>query len=158
MGTWRHVTLSYRWDKWASAELGNFVEYAVGRSASGSLPAVARRPDRHVRVCAGNLELLPDDACRLPLAEPGQAFVVAVQAPDVARVLAGTGQRVVEAKVSAVDGLGVDDPALLQERGAVVSQPCLLGSGSRVRILPGTLASLTGLRDFPYSKDDFHER
>src|SRR5215472_6905085 len=78
--------------------------------ARGGPPAVARRLDRHVRVRGGDLELLINDARLFPFAQPGQAFVVAVQAPHVSGVLAGPGQRVVQAEVGPVDGLGLGHP------------------------------------------------
>src|SRR5262245_23510878 len=78
-------------------------------------PAVARRFDRHVRVRRGDRELLPYDARLFPFAQPGQAFVIPVQAPDVSRMLAGPRQRVVQAKVGPVDGFGLGHPPLLQE-------------------------------------------
>src|SRR5215470_2158288 len=85
----------------------------------GGPAAVARRLDRHVRVRGGDLELLINEAGLFPLAQPDQAFVVAVQAPDVSGVLARPGQRVVQAEVGPVDGFGLGHPSLLQEERAV---------------------------------------
>ncbi len=51
-------------------------------------------------------------------AQTRQAFVVAVEAPDVVGVLAGAGQRTVEAQIGAVDGFGFFDMALLQQQRA----------------------------------------
>ena len=53
------------------------------------------------------------------LPQPRQALVVAVQAPDVARMLAGPGQGVIKAEVGPVDGLGLGDPALLEQQRAI---------------------------------------
>ena len=75
--------------------------------------------NRHVGGCGGDLELLEDDPGLLVLAQANQAFVVAVQAPDVAWMLTGPGQSVVEAKVGTVDGLGLGQHVLLEEQGTV---------------------------------------
>src|SRR5687767_4246243 len=69
-------------------------------------PARAGRADRDVRPGGGELELLGDHACGVVLAQAGQTLVVAVQAPDVARVLAGAAEGGVESEVGGVDGLG----------------------------------------------------
>ena len=71
--------------------------------------AEARRPRSDVGAGQREVEPLLDDGGLVVLAEPGQAFVVAVQAPDVVRVLAGAAERVVEPEVGAVDGFGLLD-------------------------------------------------
>src|SRR5215471_13884490 len=81
--------------------------------------AVARGPDRHVGSRGGDLELLLYDARQFGLAQPGQAFVVPVQAPDVAGVLARPGQRAVQAEIGAVHGLRLGEQALFEQQGAV---------------------------------------
>ena len=75
--------------------------------------------NRHVGRCGGEPELLLHNLGQLVLAQADQAFVVAVQAPDVAWVLAGPRQRVVEAQVGAVDGLGLGHHVLFQKQGTV---------------------------------------
>jgi hypothetical protein len=73
----------------------------------------AGRADGDVGPGGGEGELLGDHAGGVGLARAGQAFVVAVQAPDVARVLAGPAEGGVESEVCGVDGLGEGDLALL---------------------------------------------
>ena len=49
------------------------------------------------------------------LASGTEAFVESVQRPDVARVLDGTRQRVVESEIGAVDRLGLAMTSLVQQ-------------------------------------------
>src|SRR5260370_41039882 len=100
--------------KWANAAMvprsrAGRTRRSTGR---GGLSAVTRRLDRHVRVRGGDLELLHYDARLFPFAHPVQAFVVPVQAPDVAVVLAGPGQGVIQADVGPVDGICITLPYL----------------------------------------------
>ena len=81
--------------------------------------ARARRQDRHVGAGLDQLELPSDDRRFGVAAQPGQAFVVAVQAPHVARMLAGSAQRGIEAEVGGVHRGGVLDVALLEQQRAV---------------------------------------
>src|SRR5581483_2089962 len=119
---------STRW--WTPSGCGDWTcrSSAASFAAAGSLarrgsqpgqPAVAGRVDGHVRVGRGDLQLLPDDVGLLVLAQPGEAFVVAVQAPDVAGMLAGPGQGAVEPEVGPVDRFSFLDPALLEQQRAV---------------------------------------
>src|SRR5690348_6497331 len=90
-----------------------------GSARHGAQAAVTRGPDRHVRSRGGDLELLLYDSRLLMFSQPGQAFVVPVQAPDVAGVLAGPGQRAVQAEIGAVDRLRLGQPSLFEQQGAV---------------------------------------
>ena len=71
--------------------------------------------DRHVGPGGGDVETLLDDDGFRVLAEPHQAFVKSVQAPDVFRMLAGARQHAVEAKIGAVDRLRFLHAALFQQ-------------------------------------------
>ena len=64
-------------------------------------------------------QLLTDDRGLVGAAQPLQAFVVAVQAPHVARVLARPGQRGVQPEVGGVHLGGLLDAALLEQQRAV---------------------------------------
>src|SRR5262245_14110436 len=72
--------------------------------------------DRHVGPGRGDVETLLDDAGFRVLAEPHQAFVKSVQAPDVFRMLAGARQRAVKAEIGAVDRLRFLHMALFQQK------------------------------------------
>ena len=79
-------------------------EGQLGRVVAGQ-PAIARRRDRDVRVGGRYLELIGDHSGQLCLAQADQAFVIAVQTPQVAWVLTGARQGGVQAKVSPVHRL-----------------------------------------------------
>ena len=49
-------------------------------------------------------------------AQAHQAFMEAVEAPDIVGVLAGAGERVVEPEIGAVNGFGFFDLVLLQQQ------------------------------------------
>ena len=87
-------------------------------SRGGSHPAEAGGPDRHVGPGNRDVEPLPDDLGFRLLAEPHQAFVEAVQAPDVLGMLAGPRQGGVETEIGAVDRLRLLDAALLEQQRA----------------------------------------
>ena len=50
------------------------------------------------------------------LAQPHQAFVEAMQAPDILRMLAGAREGSVQPEIGAVDRLGLAHAALLQQQ------------------------------------------
>ena len=57
----------------------------------------------------GEGKLLTDYPRLFVLAEPGQTLVVSMQAPHVAWVLAGPGERVIQAEVGTIDGSCLSD-------------------------------------------------
>ena len=69
-------------------------------------PAKAGGGDGYVGTGAGEVEASLGRGSLMMFVEAVQAFDVAVQAPDVVRVLRGTAERVIEPQVSAVDGFG----------------------------------------------------
>src|SRR5437764_11009309 len=88
----------------------------VARSGGRRGAAEARRRDWHRRLGQRAIELGPDDVGLVASALPVQALVVAVQAPDVVGVLAGTPQGAVQPQVGPVDRLGVLQPVLLEQQ------------------------------------------
>ena len=85
-------------------------------SPSRCAAAVARRSDRHLRAgeCLGQQRLHVRSLDRL--ASGTEAFVESVQRPDVAGVLDGTRQRVVESEIGAVDRLRLAMTSLVQQQ------------------------------------------
>src|SRR5581483_2451732 len=82
-------------------------------------PAEARRLDLDVGPGQRRLELRLDAGRFRAPPEPHEALVIAVQAPDVVRVLAGARQRGIEPEVSGIDGGGLLDVPLFEQQRAV---------------------------------------
>ena len=76
-------------------------------------------PDRHVGSRQHQVELLADDRRLGRASETLQAFVVAVQAPHVARMLARPGQVGIETEVGGIHLGGLLDVALLEQQRTV---------------------------------------
>jgi hypothetical protein len=68
--------------------------------------AVTGRPDRHFRPGDCLVQKQSDMAPFDRFAAPVQAFIQPVQAPDIARMLAGARQRLVQTQIGPVHGLG----------------------------------------------------
>src|SRR5512146_2925823 len=85
-----------------------------GRRSGGLAPAQARCADRHLRPRERKIQSRLDQGRLDRVAAARQAFMEAVQAPDILEMLAGPAQLAVEAEVGAVDGFGLPDMALLQ--------------------------------------------
>ena len=81
-------------------------------------PAIAGALDRHVGARRGEIEAQLDYLGLRRLAEPRQTLVEPVQTPNIIRMLAGAAQGIVEPQIGAVNGLGLLDPALLQQQRA----------------------------------------
>src|SRR4029077_18906122 len=88
-------------------------------AASGGFAAAqARGADRHLAARQREVEPRLDQRRLGRVAAPYQAFVQAVQAPDVVGMLAGAAQLAVEAEIGAIDRLGLGELALLQQQCA----------------------------------------
>jgi hypothetical protein len=72
----------------------------------------------------GEPELLADDGSLAGHARANQAFVVAVQAPYVARVPSGLRQRIVQVQIGTLHGVGLGDPFLHARAGQDVFCQC----------------------------------
>src|SRR5689334_20021154 len=84
----------------------------AGRRSGGLAPAEARCPDGHLRAGERKIQSRLDQG-RLDRVTPAhQAFVQAVQAPDVLEMLAGAAQRVIETEIGAIDRLRLLDVSL----------------------------------------------
>ena len=80
------------------------------------MAAEAGRLDRHVGAGHGLVEEQLNLPCLDGLAALDQTLVQAMQAPDIARVLASTAQCGVQAKVRSINGLRFLKVSLLQQK------------------------------------------
>src|SRR5215470_1995002 len=85
-------------------------------ASGGFAAAEARRPDRHLAARLREIEPCLDQRGFDLVAAPHQAFVQAVQAPDVLRMLAGAAELAVIAEIGAIDRLRLLDATLLQQQ------------------------------------------
>ena len=77
-------------------------------------PAEAGGVYRYISAGCCHIEALLDDGSFTVLAQSRQAFVKAMEAPDVVGVLAGAGKGVVKAEIGAVNGFSFLDMVLFQ--------------------------------------------
>src|SRR3954447_4593984 len=87
-------------------------------ASSAGAATEARRRHWHARERQRAVQLGLQRVGLVTAAEAVQAFVIAVQAPDVVRVLAGPSQRAVEPEVGAVHRRRLLDMALLEQQRA----------------------------------------
>src|SRR5690606_37888732 len=90
----------------------------ANRSGRDLGAAVAGGPHRHLAAGQRQVEALLHQRALDSLAAAGEAFVQAVQRPNIVGVLARPAELSVIAEIRAVDRLGLLDPALLEQQCA----------------------------------------